>query len=153
MLEATKTILDVENIPLVEVSFMNDTHFEEVGIVKNLSKLVSVYQEKNSHTDDEMTQISQALNGWSDHTILHFKRENELMQKTGFPAYSVHSEEHEIALKKMKTMIQAWKQNQDIELVAEYIFTLWPAWFHQHVNTMDMMTAKFAKINGFVEGN
>ena len=151
MFEVTKTVLDVETIPRVDIDFMNNTHFEEIEMVKKLGELISAYQEKDEHDDNEITQISKGLKNWLDHTIVHFERENELMQKTGFPAYPVHSQEHEIALEKMKTMIQAWEQKQDIDLIADYIFTLWPEWFNTHVNSMDMMTAKFAKMNGFTE--
>lgn len=151
MFEANKTILDVETIPHVEIGFMNDTHFEEIEMVKGLGKLISAYQEKDTHTDDEIAQISLNLRNWLDHTIPHFQRENELMLETGFPAYAIHSEEHEIALNLMKTRVQTWEQNKDIELIADYVFTLWPAWFSAHVNSMDMMTAKFAMMHGFNE--
>ena len=144
-----KTILEVETIPRVDVDFMNNTHFEEIEMVKDLGKLISAYSENDTPSNTETRQISDALKNWLNHTIPHFERENKLMQETGFPAYGVHSEEHEIALDRMKTVIQAWEQNRDIELVADYVFTLWPAWFNGHVNSMDMMTAKFAIMNGF----
>jgi hemerythrin len=151
MLEQNKTILDAKTIPLVEIDFMNNTHIEELEVVNKLGLLISTYQENNKHTDDEVSQISSSLKAWLDHTIPHFSRENELMQKTGFPAYAIHSQEHEIALDRMKGIIQAWVQNQDINLLADYVFTQWPAWFNGHVDSMDMMTAKFAKMNGFSE--
>ncbi len=144
-----KTILEVETIPRVDVDFMNNTHFEEIEIVKALGELISAYSENDSHNDTETRQISDALKNWLDHTIPHFERENELMQAIGFPAYGVHSQEHTMALDKMKTVISAWEQNSDIGLVADYVFSLWPNWFNSHVNTMDMMTAKFAIMNGF----
>ena len=144
-----KTILEVESIPRVNIDFMNNTHFEEIEKVKELGKLVSAYQAKDTHTDAETAEITRALKNWLAHTIPHFERENQLMQETGFPAYPVHSNEHDIALNKMKNIIQAWEQNQDIELLADYVFSLWPNWFNDHVNTMDMMTAKFAVMNGF----
>lgn len=149
MFLATKTILDVATIPRVEIDFMNKTHFEEIEMVKNLGTLITAFQEKDTQTDNEIKQIEQGLNNWLEHTKLHFKRENELMQETGFPAFPIHSGEHEIALNKMKTVVQAWEQSNDIELVADYVFNLWPTWFNAHVNSMDMMTAKFAVMNGF----
>ena len=89
------------------------------------------------------------LDEWLKHTIPHFERENTLMQKTGFPAFGVHSEEHEIALSRMKNVFEVWKQKKDIDLLADYVFNMWPNWFNGHVNSMDMMTAKFAVMNGF----
>jgi len=151
MSEQSKTILDAENIPRVEINFMNDTHVEELEVVNHLGSLISAYQEKNEHNDNEVTQISQALKAWLDHTIPHFERENDLMQETGFPAYAIHAQEHEIALNRMKAIIQTWEQDQDINILADYVFTQWPTWFNGHVNSMDMMTAKFAKMNGYTE--
>ena len=149
MFTASKTILEVDTIPQVEIDFMNTTHFEEINMVKKLGEVITLYQEGGSNTESEESSISKLLQDWLDHTVAHFERENKLMQETGFPAYTVHSDEHEIALNKMKAVTQAWQQNKDIELVSDYIFTLWPNWFNGHVNSMDMMTAKFAIMNGF----
>lgn len=147
----SKTILEVETIPRVEIDFMNNTHFEEIEMVKKLGKLITSHQETNSHSDTEDKRLSQSLQEWLEHTVAHFERENQLMQETGFPAYAIHSDEHEIALNQMKNVIGAWQENKDIELIANYVFTLWPEWFNSHVNSMDMMTAKFAIMNGFNE--
>ena len=146
-----KTILEVETIPRVEIDFMNNTHFEEVEMVKQLGKLITAYQETDSHSDTEEQKLSQSLKEWLEHTIAHFERENQLMQETGFPAYEIHSNEHEIALNQMKAGIRFWEQDKEIELIADYVFTHWPEWFNTHVNSMDMMTAKFAIMNGFSE--
>ncbi len=144
-----KTILEVESIPSVDIDFMNNTHFEEIKMVNELGKLISAFQKQDTHSNDEIEQISLALQRWLAHTIPHFDRENQLMQETGFPALGVHSQEHDMALDRMKNIIQGWEQHQDIELLADYVFSFWPNWFNDHVNTMDMMTAKFAVMNGF----
>ena len=142
-----KIILESEIIPRVDLDFMNNTHFEEIEMVKELGELVNLLQ-ANENQQNKNT-LAQKLNAWLNHTILHFERENTLMQDTGFPAYAIHSHEHEIALKQMKDIVSAWEKNHDIGLVADYIFDTWPTWFNQHVNTMDMMTAKFAVMNGY----
>lgn len=149
MLKKPKTILDNETIPRVELDFMNNTHFEEVEMVKQLGDIIVAYQESSTHSEEEISTISESLHAWLEHTKAHFTRENELMRETQFPAYEIHSEEHRIALYKMETVIKTWNINKDIELVADYVFTLWPEWFNGHVNTMDMMTAKFAVMNGY----
>jgi len=147
MLEQETIILNAETIPRVEIDFMNNTHFEELEIVNKLGENIAAYQA----TDDEVAQISQDLQDWLGHTIPHFERENELMQKTGFPAYGVHSEEHEIALKRLKAVIQTWEDSHNIEQLTDYVLKQWPAWFNAHVSSMDMMTAKFAKMNGYTD--
>jgi len=146
-----KTILESSTIPQVALDFMNNTHFEEIDMVKELGELVDQYQHSNSPSEEQASEITQKMQDWVEHTVAHFKRENELMQETGFPAYGIHSEEHEITLNRLKAAAQAWQEDHDIEVLADYVFTLWPAWFDNHVNTMDMMTAKFAVMNGYIE--
>ena len=143
----TKTVLQKEYIPQVELDFMNNTHFEEIEMVNKLGELVTSYlTNKNQQTQQAITQN---LNTWLDHTQAHFERENELMQETGFPALPIHKSEHDRALNQLTEVIHLWTQQQNIEAVEDYIFTQWPTWFEQHVNTMDMMTAKFAIMNGY----
>lgn len=149
MIEATKTILNSDTIPRVEVEFMNDTHFEEIQLVKNLGELISSFEAIDTHTENDVKHITQLLQHWFEHTIAHFEQENKLMQETNFPAYGVHFGEHEIALNNMKSVINTWEEKQDIQLVADYVFTQWPNWFNSHVSSMDMATANFAVMNGF----
>jgi len=144
-----KIILKPEQIPNIELDFMNNTHFEEIEMVKDLGELVNTLMDDNTNKHIQ-NSLSQKLNAWLEHTIAHFERENELMKETGFPAYSIHKNEHEIALEQMRDKINNWTKNQNIELIQDYIFSLWPIWFNQHVNTMDMMTAKFAVNNGYI---
>ena len=146
--DQTKTILDPETVPLVEIDFMNNTHLEELTIVNALGEYVSQYQ--NGDTSEEnSSKIAELLHSWLEHTIPHFERENELMRQTSFPAYRVHSEEHEIAIKRFNAVISSWENDKDINLISDFIFNQWPNWFNSHVNSMDMMTAKFAVMNGF----
>ena len=147
IISKSKTILERETIPRVDLDFMNNTHFEEIEMVKELGKLVDSFIVNDNQKNQNV--LTQKLNAWLDHTTAHFERENNLMQETGFPAYSIHKDEHNTALNQMKNVINAWIKKQNIELVEDYIFSLWPAWFDQHVNTMDMMTAKFAVMNGY----
>ena len=140
-------IIEAENIPQVELDFMNNTHFEEIEMVKSLGKLLTNYQ--TSDNDSNKKAITESLQEWLSHTTAHFERENELMQETGFPAFAVHSNEHEQALKTLKDIIDNWQKNQDIEQLSNFVFDQWPNWFNAHVGSMDMVTAKFAVMNGY----
>jgi len=147
MKNKTKIVLQKDLIPRVDLDFMNNTHFEEIKMIEELGELVTAY----SANKDQQTEqaITHNLNTWLDHTVAHFERENTLMQETGFPAYPIHKNEHDVALNKLKKVLNRWINHQDIELIEDYIFSQWPTWFEQHVNTMDMMTAKFAVMNGY----
>ena len=145
MITSTKIVLNTTAIPHVAIDFMNDTHFEEIEMVKTLGELIVAYQED----DNNLEKITHSLHKWLQHTQEHFDRENALMMEIQFPAYPVHSDEHERALTEMTEIVKEWESSNDIELIADYVFSLWPAWFDQHVNSMDMMTAKFAVMNGY----
>lgn len=144
-----KQVLEADKVPLVDIDFMNNTHLEELSIANELAEHVAQYQDGKDTSKENSSKISKLLDKWLAHTIPHFERENKLMEKIGFPAYSVHADEHEIALNNFRAVINAWTENKDIDLVSDFIFTLWPDWFNRHVNSMDMMTAKFAVMNGF----
>lgn len=145
----TKTVLNSEAIPKVALNFMNDTHIEEVEMVKTLGECISFYQINEAKTDKAEQEITQLLANWLQHTQAHFSRENELMEETHFPMYPVHSAEHERVLAEMTTIIQQWQQAHDIEQLADYVFSAWPNWFNEHVNSMDRVTAQFAAMNGY----
>lgn len=144
-----KIVLDPDTMPLVDIDFMNHTHLDELRLVNEVGEYVSKYQDGSDTSEKNSTKITELLNKWLEHTIPHFQRENQLMQKIGFPAYAVHADEHEIALNRFRVIISKWGDNKDIDLVSDFIFTLWPSWFNGHVKSMDMMTAKFAVMNGF----
>lgn len=148
-MSSNKIILDANSIPQVDLGFMNNTHFEEIEMVKELGEFIVAYQENETESNAE--KITTLLNSWLEHTEAHFARENELMQETHFPAYPIHSQEHEAAFNQMKTVTTAWHTDKDIETVAEFVFAFWPDWFNAHVNSMDMMTARFAVMNGYTE--
>lgn len=139
--------LKPEIVPDVGIDFMNRTHHEEVGIVNTLISMVKA-RLSGGQNDAE---ISEKLMYWLEHTQAHFDRENKLMMDTSFPAFSVHSKEHETALTLMETVITSWQENRDIERLQDYVFNLWPNWFVTHVSTMDTVTAEFALMSGYSE--
>ncbi len=145
----TKIVLNEKMIPHLEIDFMNNTHFEEIKMVKLIGKLISSYQKNDTQSEEEINQITCSLEEWLDHTRAHFTRENTLMMEINFPAYPIHSGEHEKVLTEMTSIVEEWKKNNDIEALVDYVFYRWPSWFDQHVNSMDMMTAKIAVMHGF----
>ncbi len=134
-----------DEIPQVALGFMNETHREELSMVMDIVELVKAVQ---TGVGDE-SKLTTELEAWFKHTSEHFARENKLMADTGFPAISVHSEEHEIALNKLETVISGWKENNDIALLSDYVLVSWPLWFAAHISTMDAATAQFAVMSGY----
>jgi hemerythrin len=147
--KSIETILDANTIPRVDIDFMNDTHAEEIEMVITLGNLIMVYMQADTQTADEKQTITHALENWLQHTKAHFSRENELMKEIQFPPSAMHADEHESTLEQMTTIVEQWKLSHDIKPVEKFVFREWPTWLEDHINTMDMMTAKFAVMNGY----
>ncbi len=138
-MNSTSEVLDPARIPAIAVDSMNRTHQEEVALVNRLGELVRAAREGNPDTD----AIDAALDAWVEHTETHFTRENELMEKYGFPPYPVHAQEHATVLGEIQRLQSGWHQDRRIEPLADFIFQRWPQWFMMHVNSMDNITAQF----------
>jgi len=136
---ATDTLFDPDKIPPVAVASMNETHHEEVKLVNELARLLHEAQAGESDTQ----AIDEALDRWVSHTEAHFARENELMEKYGFPPYPVHAQEHATVLDEIHHLQSAWHQQRELEPLVDFLFQRWPQWFVGHVNTMDTITAQF----------
>jgi len=138
-------VLPPEEIPTIAVGSMNDTHHEEVALVNALGVLL----QQAADGDADIPAITTALDEWVAHTQSHFARENQLMQEYGFPPYAVHAQEHSTALDGLHEIQRRWKEDQDVDQLAGYVFNSWPQWFQMHVNSMDNVTAQF--LSNFVE--
>lgn len=136
--------LTPETIPLVAIDFMNKTHQEEIALVNCLMQ-----QLQGASNEGHFSEISESLKRWLTHTEAHFQRENELMLEIDFPPYLVHSGEHENALRLMRTVINAWEENKNLAQLSDYVVSQWPEWFMAHVNSMDTVTANFARMKGY----
>jgi len=144
-----KIVLEANTFPRVDIDFMNNTHFDELVLVKDLGEVISKYQQNNEVTGEDVKQVTQSLQGWVEHSYAHFARENTLMKEVEFPMCQIHYSEHERVLAEMDSVVSSWEANNNIEIVADYVFSIWPTWFNTHVNTMDLMTAQFAVMNGY----
>mgnify|MGYP000462158547 CR=1 FL=1 len=144
-----KIILEASSFPRVDIDFMNNTHFDELVIVQELGQLIAAYQQKDEPSDIETQQVTKELLDWIEHSRAHFYRENRLMTEVEFPMVQVHYQEHERVLEEMLEVANSWEKTNDIEPLVDYVFFAWPTWFNAHVNTMDLMTAQFAVMNGF----
>ncbi len=115
---------------------MNTVHHEEVEIVNRLDALLSAKEIPES-------EVSACLEEWVAHTKEHFDRENRLMQEYGFPPYPVHRNEHDQALQQLLEVQKNWQKTADADMLSRYVREIWPAWFRQHLSTMDTVTANF----------
>ncbi len=139
MQSCKSSVLDPVNIPELALESMNKVHREEVALINQLGDLF--LQAKVQQPDK--AAISEKLNEWVQHTREHFSGEERLMQEYDFPAYAIHASEHERVLEQINALQQQWQDKQDIKPLNDFILSNWPRWFHDHVSTMDMVTAEF----------
>ncbi|RTZ81894.1 MAG: hypothetical protein DSZ01_00070 [Gammaproteobacteria bacterium] len=132
-------VLDPSDIPAIAVDSMNRTHHEEVALVNALGELIKAAQQG----DQDAEAMDAALDEWVAHTEAHFARENELMEKYGFPPYPVHAQEHATVLEEIHRLQSQWHRDRQTGPLTDFLFQRWPQWFMMHVNTMDTITAQF----------
>ncbi len=129
-------MITLEQMPMVAISSMNDTHLEETLLINRLEVAARA---------DKIEEVSQVLNELQEHTIIHFKTEEEMMEKTRFPAYSVHKAEHDRHLHELSSLIKYFDTNRDTKAIIAYLDGNLVKWLLHHIETMDTITAQFLK--------
>ncbi|MCG3716589.1 hypothetical protein L5F64_13445, partial [Aliarcobacter butzleri] len=75
-------LINKELLPLVDMDFMNETHFEDVDLINELHQSIVTYEKDSSNENFEILKLQ--YKNWQNHTINHFKTEEDEMQKKGF---------------------------------------------------------------------
>ncbi len=126
--------------PAVAVEFMNHDHAAFADLHRRLLDLLD--------TAASPATIDHALDDLVRHTRAHFADEEKLMRDVGFPAYPIHQGEHERVLAEMSARIDAWRRDHDFATLADWMRSDVAEWFVGHIASMDMMTARFAAMQG-----
>lgn len=135
------SLIEQNKIPQVAMEFMNHVHVEDIDIINDLYNLILSYSSDPS--TQKATAIDQQYEKWYEHTLDHFHGEETKMLELNFPPYAMHKGEHDKALMLMESMYRAWKEDRDITQLKRYIAEEIPAWLHNHIQTMDTITAMF----------
>ena len=123
-----------DQLPMVAIPSMNDTHLEEIIIVNKLDTAAK---------NNDINAVSEILNELLEHTIEHFSTENEMMQKAKFPAYDTHKAEHDRHLHELKALVKYFEKTQDPRAIKIHIEGNLEKWLIHHIQTMDTVTAQF----------
>lgn len=134
-------LINIESMPLVAMEFMNDTHKEDVEIINELFELILAYE--CTPTLANRTSIDELYSRWFEHTIEHFRVEEEMMKEKNFPPYPMHKGEHDNALRKMDELFREWQAKEDVNILKSYFIEHLVPWLTNHINTMDTVTARF----------
>jgi len=127
-----------DQLPMVAIPSMNDTHLEEMLLVNKLDTAAK----KN-----DISAVSEILNELLEHTVAHFSRENEMMEKSKFPAYAMHKAEHDRHLQEFEALIKYFEKTKDPRAIATHIEGNLEKWLIHHIQTMDTVTAQFLAQN------
>lgn len=124
------------NIPLVNLSRMDDVHKEELIM---LEKMIQLLDQKDLPT------LNILFKDYVDHTQEHFSKEEMLMVEYKFPATICHKSAHLTALKSLLEMHEYFTATQDLNTLKNYIFSEHIPWLQSHIPTMDTVTAFYLK--------
>src|SRR5574344_1489619 len=136
-------LIDKNSLPLVDEDFMNDTHFEDVDLINKIYEDIEKYENSNSNENFENLKFSYLA--WLNHTIEHFKTEEDEMQKRGFFAYPFHKGEHDANIEEIKAVWNNFEKSKDILKLKNYIEYDVINWLINHIKSMDTVTARFFK--------
>ncbi|NVJ52046.1 MAG: hemerythrin family protein [Campylobacteraceae bacterium] len=136
-------LINKNDLPLVAEEFMNDVHYEDVDIINDLYEKLLNYME--TETKENKIIVIDAFQEWYDHTVSHFKGEEDKMLELNFPPYMMHKSEHERCLEQMRQVLDYFIKNNDKEFLKSYLETDLLNWLINHIQTMDTVTAMFFK--------
>lgn len=128
-------MIDFTVIPKVAFEEMNAVHAEEVEQLNAIAALLDA-----NASEAELAPLLEAL---FEHTRVHFANEERLMREVGFPPFEMHKSEHDRALNAFQLVMMEWRTKKDNGILREYICSETPQWLHQHIATMDTVTAQF----------
>lgn len=77
----------------------------------------------------------------TDFLLSHFQREESLMREHGFFAFTLHKAEHLRVLEGLERTRQQLDRGE-VETARGYLQQTLPAWFRNHILTMDRVTGR-----------
>lgn len=128
-------MIEFANVPKVAFEEMNVVHAEEIEQLNHIETMLD--------TESSEAELADALEALFKHTRDHFANEERLMREVGFPPYEMHKAEHDRVLNEFQLMMLDWRTKKDNTILRDYICTETPQWLHQHIASMDTMTANF----------
>ena len=134
-------LIDKDNLPLVAEEFMNNTHFEDVDLINKIYENIEILEKDNNSSNFD--SLKTIYNNWVNHTIEHFKTEEEEMLKKGFFAYPFHKGEHDNNIEEIKAVWSEFEKTKDLNALKNYIEFDLVNWLIAHIKSMDTVTARF----------
>lgn len=124
-----------EQLPMVAIPSMNDTHLEEMIIIDKLDTAIT-----NSDVDAIAKLISELL----EHTTIHFANEETIMLDAQYPDYQAHKSEHDRHLQELGSLVNYFARTREPKAIYAYSKGNLTPWRIHHIQTMDTMMAEYS---------
>lgn len=92
--------------------------------------------------------LSAILNDMVAYTLVHFKSEEDLFEKYGYPAWLEHKREHEQFIKKVEEFVSEFKSGNKILSIE--VLNFLTGWLSQHIKIQDKAYTNFLNDKGIV---
>ena len=137
-------LVDLDAIPQVPLDFVNIDHREEGRLLNEVADAVEALEAGKGSA----AVVLATLAALRDHTAAHFGREDDAMRRAGFPAFPVHHAEHVRVLVELDDEIRRFAGSGDAARMKAWVLGDVPQWFVNHIETMDLVTARFVVSRG-----
>jgi len=137
-------LVALDAIPQVPLDFINQDHREEARLLNELAEALEAHRSGRTGPEPVLACFEVLFH----HTQEHFGREDAAMQQSGFPPYPMHHGEHVRVLEELGEEGRAFGEGGDAARLHAYVTQAIPAWFVNHILTMDLMTARFVASRG-----
>ena len=106
-------MINQNDLPLVSIESMNETHFEEIEIINLLLEQIN--------SKEEHEKLSSTLENLLQHMDQHFSSEEELMKESHYPSLNMHKADHGKVINQARYAEMQWRNKKDIEALNEYL--------------------------------
>ena len=131
--------IDLERLPQLPVASMNADHLREARLVNAVEAALAAHR----RGEGTLAAVVEQLSLLAVQTREHFMREEAAMREAGFPAYPAHKAAHDRVLAEVDAEARAFRDHSDGGRLSRYLVEALPAWFANHVRSMDTVTATF----------
>lgn len=132
-------LVDLDAIPQVPLDFINADHREEGRLLNDLADALDALDAGKG----DAAAVAARLAALRAHTAAHFGREDDAMRRTGFPAFPIHHAEHVRVLAELDDEVRRYAETGDTKRLRAWVLGDVPQWFVNHIETMDLVTARF----------
>lgn len=111
----------------IGIQEVDDDHRKLLSLINNLQTAI--------HYPTGESFERQALHELADYTKYHFQREEEMLQKSGYPGYEAHKKEHEAMVRRVGELLAAY--DRDPEGTVEETASFLRDWLVKHIMGSD----------------